>query len=311
MKLEHERALMLSSIVPGAAKVPHRTHGIILRVTLFVLTAIGVIALYFFLGAIPAGIAAITIAEILILQFRWWWTGVEEALWLGGVYILISELPRSGTPESMLVLAAATAIAGARVRNPLFGALAASFVVVWFEERFDLGVLSALVLALVAALGLLRTWRRPSNEFLCIAIALVLPLAGYSAADDAWRPMTIALYAAYSAITLFLAVRYRHHALFLTGGIGIAVASIELGRMIDLPLEAKLALGGAILLAGSWLLSRALRDRTTGIVTTPAQLTPFDDDLAIVATAALPRADFDQKVESGGEFGGAGATGKY
>lgn len=320
MRVEHERALMLpDGMLPaGVVEVPHRTHRLLLRATLFVLTLVGVGGLYFFLDqldlpreGIATGVIAIALAEFLILGRRWFWTGVEEALWIGGVYSLISELPSSGTPESLLVLAAGAAIPGARVRNPLFGALAASFVAAYFEKRFDLGVVAALVIALIAAFGLLRTWRRPSNEFLCIAIAVVLPLVGYSQADAVWRHATIALYLAFGAVTLFLAIRYRHHALYLAGAIGVGVASVELARTIDVPLEAKLAAGGALLLGGSWLLARALRDRTTGIVITPEKLTPFDDDLEIAATVALPRADFDQKVESGGEFGGAGATGKY
>lgn len=328
MKIEHERVLMLSGvdapsprvagILDEAAEVPHRTYGILLRATLFVLTVVGIVGLYFFLDQIDVsypgivtGFLAIALGEFLIRKGRWWWTGVEEALWIGGVYALISELPSRGTPESLLVLAAGAAIPGARVRNPLFGALAAGFIAAYFEKRFDLGVVAALVIGLVASFALLRTWRRPSNEFLCIALAVVLPFVGYAQADVQWRHATIALYFAYGAATLFLAIRKRHHGLFLAGGIGIAIASIELARTLDLPVEAKLAIGGALLLGGSWLASRALRDRTTGIVAAPAKLTSFDDELETVATVALPRAEFEPQSEDGGQFGGAGATGKY
>lgn len=318
MRVEHERALMLPEAAGGAAAVPCRTHGLLLRATLFVLTLLGVFSLNFFLDQVEvpqngvfAGLIAIVVAEVLILRQRWWWTGVEEALWIGGAYAMISELPSSGRPEAMLVLAAGAAIPGARVRNPLFGALAASFVAAYFEKRFDLGVLSALAIALAAAFALLRTWRRPSTEYLFIAIAVILPVVGYSQAGAEWRQATIALYFAFGLVTFFLAVRYRHHALFLAGAIGIAIGSIELSETLDLRLDVKLALGGAILLAGSWLASRALRDRTTGLVATPSKLTPFDDELEVAATVALPRAEFDAKVEGGGEFGGAGATGKY
>lgn len=315
MRVEHERALLLASIDAEAATVPHRTHGILLRATLFVLTAIGILAFQFFTSEIIAGIASLALAEFLMRRLRWSWTGVEEALWIGGVFLLIAALPHTGADEALLVIAAGAALAGARVRNPLFGALAASFVAEYFEKRFDLGVVTALVIALVAVFGLLRTWRRPSNEWLCIAVALVLPVVGYTEADAQWRTATIALYAAFGLVSFFLALRYRHHALFLAGALGIGVASIEIARLTTVPLEARLACGGALLLGGSWLVSRALRDRTTGIVTTPAQLTPFDDELEIAATLALPRgeshADSDQKMESGGEFGGAGATGKY
>jgi len=316
VKIEHERAWMLPEV--AGASIPHRTHKIPLRATLFVLTIFGVLALYLFLErmhtsseGIVTGVVAIVVAELLIRKLRWWWTGVEEGLWIGGAYAMLSELPSSGAPEAMLVLAAGAGIPGARVRNPLFGALAAGFVAAYFEKRFDLGVLAALVIALIAAFGLLRTWRRPSDEHLCIAIAVALPMVGYTHADAVWRQATIALYLAFGLVALILAIRHRHHALFLAGGIGFGIAAIEFARTIEIALEAKLALGGAILLGGSWLTSRALRDRTTGIVATPAKRTPFDDELEVIATTALPRAEFDQKPESGGEFGGAGATGKY
>ena len=88
---------------------------------------------------------------------------------------------------------------------------------------------------------------------------------------------------------------------------------IELARMLDMvPLEAQLAVGGAFLLVGSWLIARALRDRTHGIVVTPAALTPFDDAVEIAATVNLPQPEFTPAQQpGGGDFGGAGATGKY
>ena len=307
MTVQQERAMFFQ-----------RRHGLLLRNALFVLTFIGTVALYFFLDrvdvprhGIATGIIALIVAEFLILKLRWFWTGVEEALWLVGAYALISEIPHSDARLWPLVIAAAAAIAGVRVRNPMFGALAAFGTVIYFENRFDLGVVAGLVFGLAGALGLLRTWRRPSNEYLCIAIVLIVPAAAITTADPAWRNTTIALYAAFGILTFVLAIRFRHHALFFAGGIGIAIAAIELARTFpNVALEAKVALGGGILLATSWIASRALRDRTTGFVTTPSKLTPFDDELEILATVALPREEFPQKEEPGGRFGGAGATGK-
>ena len=160
------------------------------------------------------GAAAIVLAEVLISR-RWFFTGVEAALWIGGVFALISELPRSGTPESMLVLAAASGIAGARVRNPLFGALAAVFVMLYFEKRLDAGVLCTLLIALAS----------------CIACCALAPAVDGRALDRAragdavrgafhrgreWRTVTIALYAIFGVMALVLAIARRHHALFLS-----------------------------------------------------------------------------------------------
>ena len=314
MNVEHERALCLRALVPGAAvEIPWRTHGLLLRIVLFALTLAGITALYFLSDerGLITGVVAIAIAEVLINARRWWWTGIEEALWLGGVFAAITDLPESGTPEAMLVLAAGAAIPGARTRNPLFGALAAIFIAAYFEEKWDLGVIAALGIAAVAVVALLRTWRRPSTEWLWIAIAIALPVTGRVYGDEVWRDLTILLYGVFGALVLLLAIRKRHHALFFSGAIAIAIAGTDLGRLFAAPLELKLAATGVFLLGGAWLTARALRGRTTGIVATPSSLTSFDDQIELAATAALPREEFDQKMESGGEFGGAGATGKY
>lgn len=319
MKVEHERAVALRSFVSAAKlEVPWRAHGVVLRVVFFGLTLAGLTALYYFFDALKVsmpglvtGVIALVIAEVLIQRARWFWTGVEEALWIGGLFSMVTELPESGQPEAMLVLAAAAAIPGARMRNPIFGAVAAGFVAAYFEDKWDLGVLAALVMAAIAVVALLRTWRRPSSEWLWIAIAVALPVVGRSFGDEVWRDVTIVLYGAFGALTLFLAIRRRHHALFFSGAIAFAIASVDFSQRIALPREAKLAAAGALLLGGAWLVSRALRGRTSGIVATPSSLTSFDDAIELAATAALPRGEFEPKREGGGEFGGAGATGKY
>lgn len=318
MNVREERQLLLRSRKLASPEIPWRTHGILLRAVLFVFTVLGTGAMYWFFDlinvpgeGIVTGVIAIGIAELLIRKARWWWTGVEEALWLCAAFAFVSELPRRGTPESALVLALAAAIPGWRVRNPLFGAAAACFVVGYFEDRFDLGVIAALVMATLAVIALLRTWERPSTEWLFIALAVVMPFAGRTVADSEWRSVTIALYAVFAVVVAVLAVRKRHHALFLSAAIALGVAAVDAAELVDIAEEVELAMGGGLLLVGSWLVSRALHGRTRGIVSTPASLTPFDDELEVAATISLPDQKFDQKMESGGEFGGAGATGDY
>lgn len=327
MNVQHERNFFLRARLDDARvaerlEVPWRTNGVIAQCFFFVLACIALGAFSALLSILQfpqpgavAGVAAIVLAEILIAR-EWFFTGVEAALWLGGLFAIISELPSSGNPEAMLVLAAASAIAGARVRNPLFGALAAIFVMVYFEERFDLGVLCALFLALAACLLLLRAWRRPTNEALWIALALVMPIAGRFTADEKWRITTISLFIGFGAIALCLGIARRHHALFLAAIVGFTIAGIDIGRMDFAPPEVRFAISGVLLLAISFALTRTLRDRTSGFVLTPLQLTPFDDAGEIVATLALqpsahaPRQE-SQPAAGGGSFGGAGASGDF
>ncbi|MDP9194037.1 MAG: hypothetical protein M3P06_20265 [Acidobacteriota bacterium] len=331
MNAQHERNFFLrarlrsegvsSDSIAAQLEVPWRANGVPGQIVFFALTCVAVGAFYAMLSALEikregliTGLAAIAIAEYLIGFRRWFFTGVEAALWGGGVLSLISELPSSGTPEAMLVLAAGAAIAGARVRNPLLGALAAIFVASYFEERFDIGVLCALLIAMIACIALLRTWRRPTTEGLWITIALVLPVAGRFYADTSWRDTTIILYAVFGIIALSLAIARRHHAFFLTAIIALVIACADLAKKVDAPDEVKLAVAGTLLLAIAFAISRALRDRTHHFVLTPIQLTPFDDAAEIAATlAAQPSAPApaEPAPASGGKFGGAGASGDY
>lgn len=333
MNAQHERNLhlrarlksehLLNDSVTAQLDVPWRTDGLLGQIVFFLLACIAIGAFYGLLNVLDVpreglvtGVAAIVLAEVLIRR-RWFFTGVEAALWIGGLFALITELPSSGQPEAMLVLAAASAIAGARVRNPLFGALAAIFVMLYCEKRFDLGVLCALVITLGACIALLRTWRRPSTEALWIACALIMPIAGRFTADEHWRDTTIALYAILGTIALTLAITRRHHALFLTAMIALAIASTDLAEKVAAPPEAKFALAGAVLLAIAFIVSRVLRDRTTGFVLTPTNLTPIDDAIETAATLTLqpqsqqPPAPAPEPTSGGGSFGGAGASGEY
>lgn len=321
MRVEHERALAVRDRTgvavrdrPGVAvDIPWKTYGLFAQVIFFLPTC-GALAAFHqivFRNGIISGAAALALAEYLIHRHRWYRTGVEAALWLGGLLAFISELPNSGKPEAMLVLAAAAAIAGARLRHPLFGAFAAGFVMHYFEKKWDLGVLAALIIAVGVIALLCRTWQRPSNEWLFIFIAIALPLAGWAEADAKWRTVTIALYAAFGAIAFIAAIVKPHHAFFLAAAEGFVVAAVELTRQLDAPPEVALGIGGALLLSLSLIVSRILRDRTRGLVSTKEQLSAADA-IEIAGAIAISSPEHPAARESGGgDFGGAGASGNY
>ena len=320
MNAAEERARAVAALT-GVDPEPSgwRTHGLRARVVFFVLTCVGMTAFYGLCKIVEAplpgvitALSAIASAEILIGR-RWFFTGVEEALWLGAMLAAISELPRSGTPESNLVIAAAIGISGARVRNPLFGAVAAVFVTMWAERRMDLGVVAALAIGVVAMLALLRTWRRPSTEWLWILVLLAMPFAGWPHADAKWVTTTIFLYAAFAVIALILGLTKRHHAFFLASIAAFAIAATELQSIVQARGEIVLSIAGALLLAISFAVTRALRDRTHGFVLAPEQLTPADGAIEMLATLAVRPAPQESappsSIEGGGSFGGAGASG--
>ncbi len=310
----------------GPAK--YRGNGVIVQVVFFILACICIGAAYLLLHALDVsyrgvitGIAALAVAEFLIRARRWFGTGVEAALWIGGLFAIISDLPSTGAPEAVLVVGAAAALAGARVRNPLFGAIAAGCVIQYAETVRDLGVVCALVIATFAGLALLREWRRQSTEWLWIALVVTAPVIGRFHVDVEWRVMSIVLYGSFGAVMLALGLARRHHALLAAGAIGLAIAAVDIGERIALPLELRLASAGAFLLGGSFVISRVLRERTRGIVVSPAPLTAFDDALeSLGAVAAAHSAHSGASSEGAspearptgdGGFGGAGASDGY
>lgn len=307
-----------------------RANGLLLQLVFFFLATIALAAFFGLCHALRlpqpglfTAAAGIGIAEYLMHARRTGADGrrrgvtrIEDALWLGGGLALISELPPSGKPEANLVIAAVFAAAGVRVRNPVFGAVAAIFVMIWSEQRFDVGTIAAVAVATVAMVALLREWQRPSTEWLMVTVMLALPVAGRFAADARWRSMTIAVYAIFGAVALALAITRRHHAFFLAALLGLSIAAVEAARTIALALEAKLAIAGALLLAIAFAASHALRHRETGLVLAPAVLTPFDDELQTVATLAgsagqREPAPQPPAADGGGSFGGAGASGEF
>jgi hypothetical protein len=300
-----------------------RANGVLVQIVFFILTCLAMGAAYLFiqvfsmpLAGVVIGVASIVVAEVLIRRGKWFGTGVEAALWFGGLFAMITELPSSGSDESLLVLGSAAAIAGARVRNPVFGAVAAGFAIQYAENKLDLGVIAALAVALFAGLMLLREWQRPSTEWLWIALVLVAPIVGRVHADVQWRPVTIASYATFGLLMFTLAVLRRHHALFAAGAIALGIALVDVAERIPLPVELRLATSGLFLLGGSLLLSRLLRDQRRGIVTMSEEPTALDAAVEMLGTVAAAHASHvegapEAKPSGGGEFGGAGASGSF
>lgn len=297
-----------------------RAYGLFASLLFFFLTACAVGAFFGLLDTLHlpkaiAGVAAIVVAELLIAK-GWFGTGVESGLWFCGLFALIASLPSQGKPEAILMFAAASAIAGLRVRNPFFGALAAILVVVYLAvKNWHLQALSvALVIAAIALLALWRKWRRPSTELLWICLLIAMPIAGYFAGDIE-RAFNAPLFLAIAVVMLIAGISLRHHAPFIASAIAFVIAGGEWFEHSATRLELLLAISGAILLAAALALSKALRDRTHGFVTTPARLTSADDAIELISVVAAAPHDAPPepsgRPQGDGGFGGAGATGDY
>jgi len=286
----------------------------------FFLTTLAIAAAFGFLSLIrlPKGwivlIGCIALAEYLIRAFHFWRTGVEAALWIGGLYAFIFSLPSSGKPGAVLVLAAAAAIAGWRVRNALFGTLALSLTVAYLAIRhwWLIALLFAIAVALIALFAVTRVWRRPSTELLWQMLLLVMPIAGAIAAIDNRRSAS-PIFAALAIVFAVVGIRRRLRVPLLASAIAVAIAIID--ARIPLPLEAQLVIGGTIALVVAAALTRMLRRRTTGFVLDMPRQSELEALLsggqAILPVLAADGGGPAQVNPHGGEFGGAGSSGSY
>lgn len=300
-----------------------RRNSLGLSIVFFVLTSIAVLATFGFFklidlpgaGWITAAIS-LALAEWLIRTRSFFGTGIEPALWLGGLFAFIFGLPGEGSTEVILLFAAASAIAGWRVRNPLLGGLSVALAIGYLlaKNQNAAAVAAAIAVTLLAVAALSREWQRPSTEALWRVIAIVptaVAMLGSLLRVEAWWAFvffTLAL------VLVAAGLRLRAHTPLIAAAVNSAIGLAVLAAHDLLPFapEWQLMMGGAILLAASAVIARAVRGRTTGIVTTPDSLTRSDDDLELLATiAAQPRVDATPAASDGGRFGGAGSTGEF
>ena len=322
--IEEERLLELRGRGVATPPLAWRSNGPVLAMVFFALTCAATAAMWGLIFMIIesakvtswlVAVAAISLAEWLIRRARFYGTGVEAALCISGLFCIIFGLPGEGSREVMLLFAAASAIAGFRMRNPFFGVLAFAFVVAYLESRGLSGAAAAagVAAALMSLFALVREWRRPSTDMLWIALLVIAPIAGAVAGIDTLDASWAAVFGVFGALCVAAGLLYRDHAPLIAAVVNFTISGTILAAHDLLPLteEWRLMTAGAALLACSAVVSRILRDRSSGVVVTADALTRFDEELQMIGTVALqPRVDVAPPRE-GGDFGGAGATGKF
>ncbi len=300
-----------------------KSHGPVLTIVFFALTLLAIAAFFALLkiaGAPGTGwvtaIVCLAIAELLIRRGRLFGSGVDSALWIGGLFAWIFDLPSEGKPEGLLLLAAASAMAGARLRNAWFGALAGVFVIVYLGEthRYLGALLAGVLIAASSLAALMREWQRPSTEMLLIILMIVAPVAGGAVSIEKTSILWAFLYVALAVAEIAAGIRLRHRAALFASAVSIAIALVVLREMFAFALEWKMIAAGAAMFAISAAVARALRGRSRGFVMTPVK-SAYEETLRVFGTAAFaPRVEHatePQPVGGGGTFGGAGSTGDF
>jgi len=226
-----ERAAELRRRKIAAAEVPWRSHGFLVSVVFSVLTLAALAAVFwlFEVWHLPkgwlTGAMALVTAEVLIRRHRFFWTGIESALWIGGLFAVILGLPGKGRPEALLLFAAASALAGRRMRHPLFGTIASVFVIVYLDARHLQAAAAGagLAISMVALLVLSREIQRPSTEWLFSALLVISPVAGAIATAERLPAAWAATYFIAACLCLMTALRSPAHALFIGAGVHLGI----------------------------------------------------------------------------------------
>jgi hypothetical protein len=279
-------------------------------------------------GWITAAIC-IGVAEVLIQERRMFGTGIESALWIGGLFAFLFGFESHGDPEAFLAFAAAAGVAGLRMRNPYFGTFSALLVVIYLAvaahgQSFWSGgaVLLAVTLTICAAAGLLRTWSRPSTDSLLVSIVIVMPVAAYISGKVLTTTMALdtqvaILFAALAVLLLALGLTRHNHALVIAGLVTAACVAIDVHALFLSSDEARLMVGGTLLLIVTAAISRVLRGRTRGVVATPTAMSQLEQAIQLGGSVAIAHpqpGSSSQPAEvkpGGGDFGGAGASGGF
>jgi hypothetical protein len=355
---EQERWIEIASRLGTARSVPwaaERTEGwvqakLITRCALFVLGAVtaALTAAVFGFTHIPgygwiAGLVLIAAAEGLIMRRRLFGAGIEEALELAGLLMVVFQLQNHNLdlsdPRFCLLFAATLAIAAFRFLNPLFlmlsvAAVSCAIDVAGTQRSGTHLPVTAAASTFCFAAAWIALWagriefRRPSYDRMLDWLVVTMPLCGYLWLADHFPAVGLPahlplwLLVPFGAAALIVGIRRRAHAPLAAFMVCIACMAYELRNATGLSLETRLILWGSAALLLSLGLGRYLRTPRRGFSSNRAAADDEFSDLLQVAVAGglapqsahQPRAEFRGGGAiggGGGTGGGGGASGKY
>ena len=307
----------------------------ITRCALFVLGIVGAaltVAVFGFIH-IPgsewvAGLVLVAAAEGLVVRRRFFGAGIEEALEICGLLMLVFQTQSHASDPSgvrmSLLAAAALAIAGFRFLNPFFITLSVA-ALSWAINHWLGAVLAGIFCFAAAALALWAggvEFRRPSHDRMLDWLAVIMPLSGYLwLAEGSAAPFLPAhapawLLATFGGAALIVGIRRRTHAPLIAFMVCTVCMAYELRNLTGLSPEARLILWGSAAFLLTLGLSRYLRTPRGGI---SSNREADDDELSDLAQLAGAGALAPQSVPhgqavfkgGGGAGGGGGASGTY
>lgn len=276
-----------------------------------------------------AGLVLIAAAEGLVRRRRLFGAGIEEALEMCGLLMLVFQAQSHGSDplgvRMSLLAAAALAIAGFRFLNPLFITLsiaALSCTIDAWQGTVIAGTFCFAAAALSLWAGGME-FRRPSHDRMLDWLTVVMPPCGYLwLAEGSAAPWWLGrwLLALFGAAALIVGIRRRTHAPLIAFMVCIVCMAYELRHLTGLSAEARLILwGGAAFLLTLWV-GRYLRTPRGGVSSNrEAEDDELSDLLQLAGAGGLALQAAPQTAPQahaafkggGGTGGGGGASGTY
>jgi hypothetical protein len=337
--LSAARLLRLSpKDAPFAARIGGwRTAGVWSRGALFLLGLVVALLLLeiggFFwrdVNVVVAGLICLVAAEWLIIARRQFSSGLEEALDVAGVSMLVYEIwSRLHGSQRMgaLVFGAVLLFTGLRLLNPLLTTLAAFALLNALDASSHAVEWVCYGIAFAALAAGARTFRRPSYDVMLDLLVIVLPVAGYLWGDRGLEPtsyrhasliqwMVPLRLLVFAAVALAVGLKRRTHPPLVAAMLCVGCAVFELRALVPLSLEARLIVWGLLLLIGSTLLERFLRRPRRGFTSRALSAESDSDTLlqlsgTVVLTPASAPAAPEPFSGAGGRFSGGGASGNF
>lgn len=288
--------------------------GLVLATSLF-----GLCKVFELQAGILTAAGAIAAAEFLILKRHFWKSGIEEALWIAGLFAVVLDLPGPAVNEGLLLFAAASLVAAIRLLHPWFAAASIAFVAAYVQSETGNWATVALLygVAAFAIVMLARTWRSPMVE----SLASIAAVAGAPAAYVLLKlndvlPGEAATAAGFATAAIFCGVGLllRHHAPLFGGLLTLAIVVGDFAAGWPIRPEWRWLLCGFVALAGAQTADRLLRARTNGVT---ARREPDIEALetlqALSVTSVTTGGSGPEpsRGSGGGGFGGGGASGDY
>lgn len=337
-RLREWKSLGLIATVPSLeAEAKWRRSSPMLRLVLFALTLLAVMAFYYLIRLLdlPPGwvtvIAACGLAELLIRRKHFFHVGPEEALFLGGWLAWIFGLPGPQRLEGIVLFAGAALLSAWRLQNQIFLVIATLLLAFYVHVRLETPLVSFLIALTVSAAAawilFRRRIRRPWVAGALQMLVIIFPLVAYIVAKEEVgghelliSKTGVPLMGSIAAMGVAFAiggVKRKARAVLLSSFLILILLGIEMGLALPYRPEILLIAAGLALLGLAFFLSRVLRTEPRGWT---ARKLDTKSDLPVTGAAAFflhpPAAapaspSPDVETDQGSSFGGGGAGGTY